>query len=310
MSTLTENMITFGKYKNKNIEDMLKDRNYCNWLIEQDWFFKNYEYIYNRVKEYSPKKMFVPEIKIDTTTVEKLLETYPYFHLKHTRELGIQLSENEKLCYKYYRELLKNIKDKISENLNENPYNIKAPSAWLNKFEDKYGIQRSFFKDFLQTYDLPNITLVIEDIKKIGGIDYKGNKSFIIAKEKSLKQEKYWENILKNIFSEDIGTQFKFEKCFFDFIHIKKNILFECKLGLKDFNKEQFLKYTLVMKNYNILYLIDNDCIINYKENKLYTINIEKYKLLLSQYNNKYMIFNNLDIIEIQDVQCFLKNEI
>ena len=46
---------------------MLKDRNYCSWLIEQDWFLKNYEYLHNRLKEYCPKKLFVPEIKIDSS---------------------------------------------------------------------------------------------------------------------------------------------------------------------------------------------------------------------------------------------------
>ena len=132
MSNLTETTITFGKYKNKDLSSMLKDRNYCSWLIEQDWFLKNYEYLHNRLKEYCPKKLFVPEIKIDSSTLEKLLETYPYFHLIPISELKINLSENEKICYEYYIKLIKNIIEKLTDNLDENPYNIKAPSGWLN----------------------------------------------------------------------------------------------------------------------------------------------------------------------------------
>ena len=37
-----------------------------------------------------------------------------------------------------------------------------------------------------------------------------------------------------------IGTQFKYQKCIFDFICIPKITIYECKLGLKDFNEEQF----------------------------------------------------------------------
>jgi len=311
-SLLTETTITFGKYKNKDLSLMIKDRNYCSWLSEQDWFLKNYEYLYNRIKEYKPKKFFVPENKTDSSTIEKLVETYPYFNLIDVNDLKIALNDTEKICYKYYTKLLKNIKDKLIDNLDDNPYNIKAPSGWLNKFEKKYAIPRNDFKDFLQTYDLPNITLIIEEIKKFGGIEYKGNKSFKIAKEKSLRQEKYWENILKKYYSEDIGTQFKFENCFFDFIHIKKNILFECKLGLKDFNEEQYKKYITTLKNYNIIYLIDKDCIIDFKNNKLYTTDKEKYLISISQTNIKNNIFLkmfiNLNIDEIQNIELFFQN--
>jgi hypothetical protein len=312
MSNLTQTTITFGKYKNKDLSVMLKDRNYCSWLLEQDWFLKNYEYLHNRIKEYCPKKIFVPETKIDNSTIENLIETYPYFHLTPVSDLNITLSENEKICYKYYNKLLKSIKEKLTDNLQENQYDIKAPSGWLNKFEIKYGIPRSEFKEFLQSYDLPNITLVVEEIKKFGGIEYKGNKSFKIAKENSLKQEKYWENILKKYYLEDIGTQFKFENCFFDFIHIKKNILFECKLGLKDFNEEQYKKYISTLKNYNIIYLIDRDCIIDFKNNKLYTTDKEKYLFVITQNSIKntmfLKMFKTLDITEIQDTESFFKN--
>jgi hypothetical protein len=62
INELNINTITFGKYKNKDIEDILKDRKYCKWLLEQDWFIKNYEYLFNRINEYDPKKYFINEI--------------------------------------------------------------------------------------------------------------------------------------------------------------------------------------------------------------------------------------------------------
>ncbi|MBZ5782277.1 hypothetical protein, partial [Klebsiella aerogenes] len=74
-----------------------------------------------------------------------------------------------------------------------NPFDIKAPSSWLKDFEKKTELNRDVFKEFLASYSLPNIPYIIEDIKKVGGIEYKGAKSFIIAKNNSLKQEEFWE---------------------------------------------------------------------------------------------------------------------
>ena len=44
--------ITFGKYKNGTLQDILKDRSYCIWLLQQEWFSTNYEYQYNKVKSH------------------------------------------------------------------------------------------------------------------------------------------------------------------------------------------------------------------------------------------------------------------
>ena len=56
---LTENDITFGKYKDLTLTELLKDREYCGWLLKQDWFERQYEYLYNRVKMYVPIDFFV-----------------------------------------------------------------------------------------------------------------------------------------------------------------------------------------------------------------------------------------------------------
>ena len=51
METQTEKLqndtITFGKYKNKTLSNVLKDRGYCRWLIQQEWFANNYSYLFN-----------------------------------------------------------------------------------------------------------------------------------------------------------------------------------------------------------------------------------------------------------------------
>jgi hypothetical protein len=307
------NTITFGKYKDKKIETILKDRKYSKWLLEQDWFEKNYEYLYNRIKDYNPQKYFINEKEDDENI--NFLESYIYFNLINVEKVDLSLSENEKICYKYYLKLIKNLKSKIIErieNCMENPFDIKAPTKWLQKFETDTGLKRDDFKDFINTYELPNITYIIEDIKKQGGIEYKGGKSFLIAKNNSEKQEKFWEDILKKKYGDEIGTQFKYENCIFDFINISSNIIYECKIGLKDFNEEQYDKYLLTLNKYKIIYLIGNDCIINIENKIIYTIDEGKY--LAYQYNipllSKPTKFDNLiidyKIVYIDNIENFI----
>lgn len=270
--------ITFGKYKDKKLDDILRDRNYSKWLIEQEWFQKNYEYLYNKVKEYNPKKYFI----IENEPSENLyfMESYIYFNLVLLENIKLSLTEKEKQCYKYYLDLIDGLKYKIIkriEDCKENPFDIKAPTKWLQKFENDTGFKREDFKEFINAYELPNITYIIEDIKKQGGIEYKGGKSFLIAKHNSEKQEKFWEEILKKKYGDEIGTQFKYEDCVFDFINISSNIIYECKIGLKDFNEDQYDKYLLALNKYKIIYLIGYDCIINTETKLIYTTNEVKY---------------------------------
>ena len=72
---LNINLITVGKYKDKYLQDMLKDRNYCKWIIQQDWFKESYEYLYNKVKEYDPKVYFYNEREIIN-----FIDDYKYFN--------------------------------------------------------------------------------------------------------------------------------------------------------------------------------------------------------------------------------------
>ena len=307
-NTLELDSITFGKYKNKHLKDLIKDRKYSLWLIEQPWFKDNYEYLYNRINEYKPLEHFLEYYNNDS---DIFIDRYKFFNLKNIKNIDLDLTEDEKLCYRFYYKMIGVLKDKIKErieNLESNPYDIKAPTKWLQMFENDSKLSRDIFKNFIVSYDLPNIPNIIEDIKKEGGIDYKATKSFHIAKERSGKQEKFWENILKNKYKEYIGTQFKFENCIFDFININTNTIYECKLNLKDFNEDQYNKYVLTLGKYNIIYLISDDCIIDIKNKVILTTNYHKYytyqlNIPLMQDPSKFDdLIIDFDIKEIKDI--------
>lgn len=288
---LNSDSITFGKYSGKSLDNVLKDRKYCRWLIKQEWFMNSYEYLYNRMKEYKPLSYFLKSIETDS---DLFIHRYPYFNMNSLEDVKLNLTKDEEVCYKFYLSIVKSLRDKIIDREGEpNQYAIKAPSGWLKKFETETELSRDVFKSFLSSYELPNITSIVEDIKKEGGIEYKGAKSFLIAKENSEKQEKWWEGILKAEFGENVGTQFKYKDCIFDFINISTNTLYECKLGLKDFNEDQYRKYLIALENYRIVYLISDDCIIDMNEKVIQTTNPDKYSLYIATCKNP----TNLDTI-------------
>ena len=306
---LTTDTITFGKYKNKTISDILKDRSYCSWLLDQDWFQKNYEYLFNRVKEYDPKIYFLNPIEEEGN----FIDIYIYFNLANVETLNLELTEKEKTCYSYYLKMISELKQKIQERIEEgkpNAFDIKAPVNWLKRFERETRLTREDFKSFLNSYELPNIPYIVKDIKKEGGINYLGCDSFNIAKKKSSEQEAWWEGILNSKYGEDLGSQFKFENCIFDFTLINSNIIFEVKLGIKDFDKKQYEKYIKTLNKYNIIYLIDRDCIINMSQRKIYTTDIIKYQTVvhkLSTSNRLAEIISNYEFVEIDNIQNSIK---
>ncbi len=283
METLDENLITFGKFKNKHLKDLLRDRKYCLWLLNQDWF-PQYEYIYNNVKNFDPKLFIYPEciIPISELTQETFVEKYTYFNLKKPCEKTFE-NETDKVCYIFYLEVVNDLKKKIKARVakeDSNPFDIKAPSKWLQSFETDTKLNREIFKEFISAFELPNITSIVEEIKAFGGVEYSGAKTYKIGKKRSETQEKYWETILKTKHGEKISSQFKYMNCFFDFININTQTLYECKLAIKDFNESQYTKYQLVTDNmYNILYLIGTDCIIDMNMEAIYTTNLKEYIL-------------------------------
>lgn len=264
---LNVDSITFGKYNGKSLTSLLKDRSYCKWLKEQEWFQREYTYLYNRVCEYNPKSYFVPSRGDEYKNLQQFLDEYPYFNLTIVNDLKINLTEDEIKCYIYYINTIQDLKTKITLQSNtDNPYDIKAPVKWLQRFETETELNRSIFKQFLNEYDLDNITTILENIKQKGGIEYKGARSYKIAKERSEKQEQLWENRLRKKYGEDISVQFKYRNCFFDFLHIHNKVIYECKLGIKDFNQEQYEKYLVTLGDYNMIYLIGRDIVINMKK--------------------------------------------
>ena len=308
MELLTTELITFGKYKGFTLGHILKDRSYCNWLIEEEWFRNGYEYLYNRIKEYDPKLFFFKKI---TTDPNNFLQSYHYFNLYSAEEVQLPLNQSEKISYEFYLQMIDRIKCKIFLNLEndvDNPYDIKAPTHWLKEFEQEQGIPRDEFKTFLASYELDNIPYIIERIKKEGGIEYKGAKSFIIAKKRSEEQEKWWEEILKLKYGENLGTQFKFQNCIFDFINISTDTIFECKLALKDFNKEQHNKYKLTLKKYRIIYLIANNAVIDMERENIYTTDPDYYNSYITNIHTLKkptyldLLIQNFSVIQIDDI--------
>lgn len=308
---LDQDTITFGKYKGSVLSRVLRDRNYCKWLIEQDWFKNNYEWLYNRVKDYNPAIYFINSDKIES---KDFISSYEYFNLIPVEHLKIDLTCVDKTCYEYYLKITLEIRERIYqrlENDDENPYDIKAPTNWLKRFERESGIPRTDFKEFMEAYDFPNITSIIERIKKEGGIEYKGAQSFKIAKSRSETQEKWWEQLLKSRYGEKLGSQFKYENCIFDFLNISTKTIFECKLGLKDFDEAQHIKYRLALKEYRIIYLISTDCVIDMERRCVYTTNPDIYQDLIPVLrDNNWLcsLIESFDLIEIEDFLTLFGN--
>lgn len=310
---LNQDTITFGKYKGESLYKVLKDRSYCAWLLEQEWFENNYEYLYNRVKEFKPRDYFINNIASSSSSSnsdDNFLLSYEFFNLKDVNDIELELTQGECMCYTHYKDSIDSLRQQIYDRLEdemENPYDIVAPKKWLQMFELKYQIPRKEFKEFISQYDLPNIPYIVERIKKEGGIEYKGAKSFLIAKARSEDQEAWWEAILKERYGEDIGAQFKYENCVFDFINIKTNTIFECKLSLKDFNKEQHRKYKLTLNTYRIIYLISKDAVIDIERKNIYTLNgskYESYKLNIPNIKSPSYLDELIQNYEVIEVEC------
>ena len=311
MATLSQDSITFGKYNEQSLSVMLRDRQYCSWLLKQDWFKNNYSYLYNRVKDYKPLSFFISQSESKGET-QTFLNSYTFFNLKDPNIESFEfLTPDEKRCYQFYFKIVKSLKSQIENNIEEgedNPYDITTPNKWLIQFENETGLKRDFLKEFLTAYELPNITSIVEEIKREGGISYQAVNSFKIAKQRSKEQENWWEQVLKSKYGEHIATQFKFKNCIFDFINIQTNTIFECKLNLKDFNEEQFEKYKVILNKFRLIYLISNDCVIHIDKKVIYTTDNYKYFLYINALsgNKKMSYLDNLiqsfKIIKVEDI--------
>lgn len=307
---LTNESITFGKYNGKTLGYVLKDRGYCAWLKDQKWFRESYEYLYNRICEYDPRSYFLGSVPSEC---KEFLEDYEFFNLKPVKEIELPLTLAEQMCYEYYLKMIHELRGKVYrrlENEEENPYDIKAPTRWLKRFERECGIPRIEFKEFLASYDLINIPYIVKRIKKEGGLEYKGAESFLIAKARSVDQEKWWEQLLKDRYGESLTVQHTYKNCIFDFLNIDTQTIFECKLGLKDFSNEQHRKYKLALEKYRIIYLIAKDCVVDMEQKKIFTTNPEEYTVYLSSipglkkpsYLDLLMIQEDFSVTGIEEV--------
>ena len=299
---LTDETITFGKYVGRSLNEVVRDRKYCYWLLNEPWFKQNYEYLYNRIEEYKPDKYFFSQFD-ENPTPDNFVNTYKYFNLKEISEISLNLSDIDRKCYIYYRNLIMEFRKQIVDN---NTFDIKISGKWLIVFEKETGITRKELKEFLEAHELLNIPWIIEAIKKMGNIEYKGAKSFIIAKNNSLKQEAFWEDLLKSKYGEDLSVQFKFDKCKFDFLHINNRVIYECKLSFKDFSNEQFKKYTKTLQKYDIIYLIGYDCIVNFKNKCIYTLDEFKYLLKKTSSLEFDEIIEHFNLVKVDNLSEYI----
>ena len=303
---LTTESITFGKYKGLSISNLLKDRSYCDWLQKQTWFRESYPHLYERVISYKPLSFFIdPRFPIqkydEDITPSDFCNSYAFFHLVTVFPFD---NEDEKICYDYYRTLLADIEMRVRNS----GFNIKAPVRWLQRFEKESLLSRTFFKDVLRQYELPNVTSIVEEVKAIGGFVYKGAKSYILAKNKSKKQEDYWGEILKKKYGNDISVQFKLEHCFFDFLCIRNKTIYECKLSLKDFNRAQYKKYRIVLNKYNLVYLIGDYAVIDLEKQIVFTTDIGQYvsEFCLVKDEKFIEILSTLDVNSVNDLADYV----
>lgn len=293
--SVTQDTVHFGKYKGQPLSRVLRDRNYCAWLLKQEWMQEQYAYFYNRIREYRPLQYFLPSemcerVQRGTVCIDNVkdpvqfIDTYPYFHLytpsKVQSQDGIDLTPAELYCYTAYRNCIQTlVVDKMYdaiENEEDNVYAIRAPSRWLMEFEKQYGIPRTDMKEFLCAHDLPNIPYIVRDVKRQGGITYDGSESYNIGKARSARQETFWENALKELYGEHICVQYQYKDCFFDMLNIASSTVFECKLAFKDFHSAQYAKYVEYMDTFRIIYLFGNDTILDIHDKTVYTLSPEK----------------------------------
>ena len=137
--TLYQDTITFGKYNGSILSRVLRDRSYCKWLLEQDWFETNYEFLYNRIKNYNPNIYF---INPDNKETSDFMNSYAYFNLTYIEDLKLDLNTVDKSCYEYYLEIISDIKNQIYERMENdelNPYNIKSSNKLVKKNLKKIG---------------------------------------------------------------------------------------------------------------------------------------------------------------------------
>lgn len=311
MATLTTDLIPFGKYKGLTLTELLKDRKYCRWLLDQDWFNEKYSQLAHRINTYNPLDYFLHTntMQYYSTSSQEFVASYPWFKLAAPSQIK-HLTDRELQAYRYYYQLIMQFRDTI---LKTDSCNIKAPKKWLQKFENETGISRNTLKKVLASNDLPNVTKILEDIKKVAGINYKGHKSYKIAKDKSLEQEQFWAETLRHMYGHELGTQFQYEHCIFDFIHIESKTLYECKLGYKDLSIEQFNKYVNTLKNYRLIYLIGYDCIIDISNQKVHTTDPIKYSRALAKYatqNSLTEAITEFEIVTIKNIGDFFSQSL
>jgi len=318
-------VVPCGKYKGQLVEQMLRDRPYCRWFLSVADFEARYPHIYSAVRDFRPLEFFIDPAR---RSEGDFLTTFAYFNLVPPASMSVPLSETEQKCYTYYFTFIQEIKQTIKERLDAGhapitAFNIAAPKQWLKNFEAQTGLDREQLKEFLGAYELPNATSIITEVKAQAGVEYKGGQTFKIARANSKAQELFWQEILTEKFGNDICCQFNFQKvyedvaletCIFDFINIRQKRVYECKLGLKDFNKRQYEKYVSSLgSSFKFFFLIDRDCVFDVSSARIYVIDKNKFDQYIQAMLRRKAKLNELEklacesvVVQVNDISKYL----
>lgn len=60
-NVVKSNLVPFGKYRGRPVEEMAVDREYCDWLMAQPWFSERYRDVYHVVVNYGGEPQDSPE---------------------------------------------------------------------------------------------------------------------------------------------------------------------------------------------------------------------------------------------------------
>ena len=140
--------ITVGKYKGKYLKDLLRDRNYCQWLLQQDWFKESYEFLYNKIKEFDPKPYFIKKENKEEE-IKDFINEYKYFNLIPIEHLEIELSNSEKLCYSFYLKTIDDLKNKIEVRKTRKDNNIYDIIFIISSINEYYPCRITSLVEFL-----------------------------------------------------------------------------------------------------------------------------------------------------------------
>lgn len=164
-------LIPFGKYKGKNLENLLMDENYIKWLQNQVWVQEKYPIIYNIIHQVNFEDQPSPEhnamqIKwLDKNYIENFLDYYDSFdntYAKYKNYIFLLNNINWKFERKYEECIFESKGDvSLKISLNPIPINDELFDIANKKFQKKINEKINDLNNILK----PSTTIILEEIE-------------------------------------------------------------------------------------------------------------------------------------------------